>query len=77
MLDLGLPDGSGFELARDTIQQTKTSFLIHDRHEYCRKSFGRILNLGAEEFIPKPFHLKELLIRIKHVLQTHAQPSLS
>lgn len=28
--------------------------------------------LGAEEYIPKPFHLKELLIRVKHVLDAHA-----
>jgi DNA-binding response OmpR family regulator len=28
--------------------------------------------IGAEEFIPKPFHLKELLLRIGHVLRTHA-----
>src|SRR5690606_36088788 len=27
--------------------------------------------LGADEFIPKPFHLRELLIRVKHVLQSH------
>jgi DNA-binding response OmpR family regulator len=26
--------------------------------------------IGAEEFIPKPFHLKELFIRIRHVLDT-------
>jgi DNA-binding response OmpR family regulator len=30
--------------------------------------------IGAEEFIPKPFHLKELLIRIRHVLSTHSAP---
>ncbi len=28
--------------------------------------------LGAEEFIPKPFHLRELLLRVKHVLDNHA-----
>ena len=28
--------------------------------------------LGAEEFIPKPFHLKELLIRLDHVLRLHS-----
>lgn len=27
--------------------------------------------LGAEEFIPKPFHLKELLMRVRHVLEKH------
>ena len=28
--------------------------------------------IGAEEFIPKPFHLKELLLRVRHVLENHA-----
>ncbi|MGZ3721779.1 MAG: response regulator transcription factor, partial [Bdellovibrionales bacterium] len=28
--------------------------------------------LGAEEYIPKPFHLRELLVRVKHVLENHA-----
>jgi DNA-binding response OmpR family regulator len=28
-------------------------------------------DLGAEEFIPKPFHLRELLLRVKHVLDNH------
>jgi DNA-binding response OmpR family regulator len=27
--------------------------------------------IGAEEYIPKPFHLKELLLRVRHVLETH------
>jgi len=27
--------------------------------------------IGAEEFIPKPFHLQELLLRVKHVLDSH------
>src|SRR4029078_10431735 len=27
--------------------------------------------IGAEEFIPKPFHLKELLLRVEHVLDRH------
>ena len=31
--------------------------------------------LGAEEFIPKPFHLKELLMRVEHVLENHRVPS--
>jgi len=27
--------------------------------------------IGAEEFIPKPFHLRELLLRVEHVLERH------
>ena len=27
--------------------------------------------IGAEEFIPKPFHLRELLLRVKHVFERH------
>jgi len=28
--------------------------------------------IGAEEYIPKPFHLKELLLRVQHVLEKHS-----
>ena len=27
--------------------------------------------IGAEEFLPKPFHLRELLLRVRHVLENH------
>lgn len=74
ILDVGLPDGSGFELAQKMKQLKAGSpilflFLTAQADAESRlKGF----ELGAEEYIPKPFHLKELLLRVKHVLDAHA-----
>jgi two-component system phosphate regulon response regulator PhoB len=70
ILDVSLPDGTGFEFARKVRQSKTTPFLFvtaMNTAEYRLEGY----ELGAEEFIPKPFHLKELLIRIRHVLNTH------
>lgn len=74
ILDVGLPDGNGFELAQKMKQLRTASpvlflFLTAQADAESRlKGF----ELGAEEYIPKPFHLKELLLRVKHVLEAHA-----
>jgi two-component system alkaline phosphatase synthesis response regulator PhoP len=69
ILDVGLPDGNGFELGellRATHPGTAIVFLT---------AFGspedrvRGLELGAEDYVVKPFHLKELLLRIQNALK--------
>jgi DNA-binding response OmpR family regulator len=83
ILDVGLPDGSGFEIAKKlrggefsaTNRSAPFIFLTAmTSAEYRLEGY----ELGAEEYIPKPFHLKELLLRVKHVLENHsAQPVLA
>lgn len=69
LLDVGLPDQSGFELAaalRRRRPQTAIMFLT---------AFGtpedrvRGLELGAEDYIVKPFHFKELNLRLQNALR--------
>jgi two-component system alkaline phosphatase synthesis response regulator PhoP len=69
LLDVGLPDQSGFEVAqaiRASHPRTAIVFLT---------AFGtpedrvRGLELGAEDYIVKPFHFKELLLRIQNALR--------
>ena len=70
ILDIGLPDGSGFELARHIKQGTSVPIMFMtalSTAEHRLEGF----EIGAEEFVPKPFHLKELLLRVKHVLERH------
>lgn len=71
LLDVGLPDGSGFELA-EKIKQISPVLFLFLTAQADAESRLRGFELGAEEYIPKPFHLKELLIRVKHVLEAHA-----
>jgi two-component system phosphate regulon response regulator PhoB len=70
ILDIGLPDGSGFELARQIKQNTSLPIMFMtalSTAEHRLEGF----EIGAEEFIPKPFHLRELLLRVQHVLENH------
>jgi two-component system phosphate regulon response regulator PhoB len=80
ILDVGLPDGSGFDIAKrlragnlgNLNQSSPFVFLTAmNSAEYRLEGY----ELGAEEYIPKPFHLKELLLRVKHVLENHASTS--
>jgi DNA-binding response OmpR family regulator len=71
ILDVGLPDGTGFELAAK-LQQASSILFIFLTAQADAESRLKGFELGAEEYIPKPFHLKELLLRVKHVLDAHA-----
>lgn len=73
ILDVGLPDGSGLDLARDLRLSGNACPIIflsaQSSAEYRLEGF----ELGAEDYIPKPFHLKELLLRIHKVLASHGR----
>jgi two-component system, OmpR family, phosphate regulon response regulator PhoB len=71
ILDVGLPDGSGFELARQIKAQSSLPIVFITAWSSAEKRLEGF-EIGAEEFIPKPFHLRELLLRVKHVLDNHA-----
>lgn len=65
ILDVGLPDGSGFDLAEELQGQYPVIFLTALNSAENRL---RGYELGANEYIPKPFHFKELIIRIEKTL---------
>jgi two-component system, OmpR family, phosphate regulon response regulator PhoB len=67
ILDVGLPDGSGFDFARRIRAFGSTPIMFMTAASSAQNRLEGF-ELGAEEFIPKPFHLKELFIRIRHVL---------
>jgi len=71
ILDVGLPDGSGFDLAKElSDKKLSIPFLFLTALASAPERL-KGFELGAEEYIPKPFHLKELLLRVKHVLDAH------
>jgi two-component system, OmpR family, phosphate regulon response regulator PhoB len=74
ILDVNLPDGSGFDFARKVRAERPTPFIFITALNSAEHRLEGY-EIGAEEFIPKPFHLKELLLRIRHVLDTHAELS--
>jgi len=76
VLDLMLPDGDGLELCRDLRAAPRTRSLpllmLTARGEPMDRIVG--LELGADDYLPKPFEPRELLARIKALLR-RAQPS--
>lgn len=70
ILDVGLPDGTGFDVAEKIVQRGQCHFLFLTAQSDAESRL-RGFELGAQEFVPKPFYLKELLLRVKHVLDSH------
>lgn len=69
LLDVGLPDGNGFELARElraAVPQAAIIFLTAHGNPEDRV---RGLELGADDYVSKPFHFRELLLRIHNCLK--------
>ena len=70
ILDVSLPDGSGFEIARH-VKTTSSVPIMFMTALGTAENRLEGFEIGAEEFIPKPFHLRELLLRVKHVFERH------
>ncbi len=71
ILDIGLPDGSGFDLARKIKAAARTPIIFLTALNSAENRLEGY-EIGADEFIPKPFHLRELILRIGRVLHVHA-----
>jgi DNA-binding response OmpR family regulator len=69
IVDVRLPDGSGFGLARH-IKRTTTIPVMFMTALNSAENRLEGFELGADEFLPKPFHLKEFMLRVRHVLAT-------
>ena len=71
VLDLMLPDGDGLDLCRELRGQARTRHLpllmLTARGEPMDRILG--LELGADDYLPKPFEPRELLARIKALLR--------
>ncbi|MFR7474170.1 MAG: response regulator transcription factor, partial [Christensenellales bacterium] len=69
ILDINLPDGDGYALCKQIKQASPaTSIIFLTVHEE-EMSAVMGLELGADDYITKPFRLRELLARVKAVLR--------
>ena len=75
LLDLGLPDGSGEDVLRRLRGRRPTVpvIILTARAEVADKVRG--LDLGANDYITKPFAFEELLARIRAALRSAEQPT--
>ena len=66
VVDVNLPDGNGFLFARKVLSKTPVPFLfLTSRNEESDRITG--LELGACDYIVKPFSLKEMILRIEAI----------
>ena len=65
LLDLMLPKMDGFDVCREVRKSNRSTpiIMLTAREEESDKVFG--LELGADDYITKPFSMRELLARIK------------
>ena len=69
LLDITLPDGSGLTILEELKAQKKTQgvIIISAKNSLDDKIYG--LDLGADDYLTKPFHLSELNARVKAVIR--------
>ena len=75
ILDITLPDGNGFDFFENEIKKLNipTIFLTAKDDE---NDIVKGLNIGAEDYITKPFSTKELLARINKILLRSQKKSI-
>jgi two-component system, OmpR family, KDP operon response regulator KdpE len=74
LLDLGLPDGEGLDVARQIRRSAQTPIIVlsargqeHDK--------VTALDLGVDDYLTKPFGVQELLARVRVALRHASHPS--
>jgi DNA-binding response OmpR family regulator len=75
IVDVKLPDGSGFGLARHIKRTSLTPIMFMTALNSAENRLEGF-EIGADEYLPKPFHLKEFILRVRHVLATQRVPDV-
>ena len=72
ILDLGLPDGDGLDLLQEWRHAgfNEPVLILSARDAVADRIRG--LNLGADDYLPKPFSIEELLARVRSLVRRHA-----
>jgi two-component system phosphate regulon response regulator OmpR len=76
LLDVGLPGEDGLSLARYVREHFDAGIImVSGAGETLDRIIG--LEVGADDYLPKPFELRELLARVKSVLRRYRQPAIA
>lgn len=72
LLDVSLPDGNGFEICKEIKEKNDIPVIfLTAQDEETSVVLG--LDLGADDYIVKPFRTRELISRIKSVLRKYGK----
>jgi DNA-binding response OmpR family regulator len=69
LLDIGLPDGNGLKILEELKQDNKSEgiIIVSAKNSIDDKIKG--LRIGADDYLPKPFHLSELSARVAAIIR--------
>ena len=77
LLDLMLPDGSGLDLCREVKSNSLTQdipiIILTAKDDEVDKVVG--FELGADDYVTKPFSVRELILRVKAILKRNTKTS--
>src|SRR2546428_9771079 len=74
VLDINLPDGDGFEIVRHIRERSGTPIIVLSARGGENDKVNA-LDLGADDYMTKPFGIDELLARIRVALRHIARPN--
>lgn len=69
LVDLMLPDGDGFSILKELKSLNKSEGIIIISAKETLETKIEGFNLGADDYLTKPFHLSELLVRIQALVR--------
>ena len=72
LMDIGLPDGNGLDLAREFRKIRKDFVLLFLSALNDPETKVEGLEIGADDYITKPFALKELILRLNKILYSQS-----
>ena len=74
LLDLGLPDGDGLDVAREIRRSGRTPIIVLSARGQEQDKVTA-LDLGVDDYLTKPFGVSELLARVRVALRHSALPA--
>ena len=69
LIDIGLPGGDGLDLLEELKKEGRESGVIIVSAKGSIEDKVAGLNLGADDYLPKPFHMAELHARVKSLIR--------
>jgi two-component system, OmpR family, response regulator len=76
IVDLGLPDADGMDVVRDLQARYACGVMVLTGRGYLSdRVMG--LELGADDYVVKPFEPRELVARVRSILRRHSKPQSS
>lgn len=69
LLDLMLPDGNGFDILKELKHQNKAEGIIIISAKETLETRIEGFEIGADDYLTKPFHLSELVVRIQALIR--------